>query len=377
MKTISIIFLLFFSFGTFGQSAKKMNKKLRADFALEEQKQDSTLAVFLKRRFEFDSLKLIANSKIVLLSDKESFARNPYLKIYELTRQLEQLGINPNTLIPADSGVKGLPDYRRSFVPIREIIRTDVKFEKVSSRLYLDMFKIKEQNSMLSGKLNEYELHTKSNREKQEELEIYNEQLKAFLPRVDSLITVYEKLIVQLNSQEQILKNKLGELEENYRLKGPKGFPEGYRKVFPNIHPLPGDVEVAVTRDTDEGPFASEIVPKVVEVPEQNPEVYKVVDEPAEFPGGMSALKNYLDTHLNYPPVAKQMGISGKVYLQFVVSDKGVISDIKIKKGVTDCPECDMEAKRLVRTMPNWIPGKMSGKPVNSYFILPIIFKLN
>lgn len=105
--------------------------------------------------------------------------------------------------------------------------------------------------------------------------------------------------------------------------------------------------------------------------------IYDLVDEPASFLGGRVALIKYIADNLKYPTVAEDAGLEGKCYLQFVVSMNGYISNVKIKRGVPDCPECDIEAVRMVKAMPKWIPGKVSGKAVNSTFILPVTFKLN
>ena len=104
--------------------------------------------------------------------------------------------------------------------------------------------------------------------------------------------------------------------------------------------------------------------------------IYSFVDEPADFPGGSAALKKYIADNLKYPQVAKDAGLEGECRLWFVVSMNGYVSNVKIRKGVPDCPECDAEAIRLIRRMPKWIPGKINGKNVNSTFSLPIIFTL-
>jgi protein TonB len=104
---------------------------------------------------------------------------------------------------------------------------------------------------------------------------------------------------------------------------------------------------------------------------------YKVIDESAEFPGGMAALKKYLAENLVYPETAKEQDIQGRCYLRFIVTAEGKITQISIARKMTDCPECDQEAIRLVKGMPDWIPGKMNGKPVDSVFNLPITFKLD
>lgn len=104
--------------------------------------------------------------------------------------------------------------------------------------------------------------------------------------------------------------------------------------------------------------------------------IYSFVDVPAQFPGGVEAMQKYLATSIVYPKEAIEMGLEGRCYLTFVVTDKGEITNIRVRKGVTDCPECDQEAIRVVKAMPNWIPGVLNGKNVNSYFALPISYKL-
>lgn len=112
-----------------------------------------------------------------------------------------------------------------------------------------------------------------------------------------------------------------------------------------------------------------------IEKPKE-PEIYTYVDEYAEFPGGPAAMKKFLGENLNYPQVARELGLEGRCNLQFVVSASGNISNVTVVRGVPDCPECDKEAVRVVKSMPPWKPGKVGGKSVNSTFNLPVSFKL-
>lgn len=105
-------------------------------------------------------------------------------------------------------------------------------------------------------------------------------------------------------------------------------------------------------------------------------DILEIVDEPAEYPGGMTAMREYLKNNMMYPMSAKEAGIQGKCYLRFIVNTDGSISDVRVLRGVADCPECDKEATRVVKNMPNWKPGRMNGKDVKMYFTLPISFKL-
>ena len=104
---------------------------------------------------------------------------------------------------------------------------------------------------------------------------------------------------------------------------------------------------------------------------------YETIEIPAEFIGGTSALKLYLKTNLIYPPEAKSAGIEGKCYLKFVICEDGSITNVQVLKGVPDCPECDKDAVRVVKSMPNWKPGRINGKAVNSFYTLPVSFKLD
>jgi protein TonB len=103
-------------------------------------------------------------------------------------------------------------------------------------------------------------------------------------------------------------------------------------------------------------------------------EIFTFVEEYPEFPGGDKALKEYIVNNIRYPEVARQSGISGIVYVQFVVEKDGSISDVKVLRGIGG--GCDEEAMRVVKSMPKWKPGKQRGQPVRVYFTLPIEFKL-
>lgn len=93
-----------------------------------------------------------------------------------------------------------------------------------------------------------------------------------------------------------------------------------------------------------------------------------------EFIGGETALFQYLSDHIRYPQMAKEAGISGKVYLTFVVDTNGAISNIEVLKGIGG--GCDEEAVRVLRNMPRWNPGKNNGRPVRVHFNLPVSFTL-
>lgn len=111
-------------------------------------------------------------------------------------------------------------------------------------------------------------------------------------------------------------------------------------------------------------------------VDDGNPDrVYDVVEKMPSFPGGFEALMAYLEKSIIYPPEASRKKIEGRVIVQFIVSEKGKISDIKVAKKVD--PLLDQEAVRVVRKMPRWNPGTHRDKPVKARYTLPITFRLD
>ena len=104
-------------------------------------------------------------------------------------------------------------------------------------------------------------------------------------------------------------------------------------------------------------------------------EIFTFVEQPPTFPGGEEALAKYLSKNIRYPRVAQENGISGTVFVQFVVDSEGNIKDVKTvgaKKG----GGLEEEAVRVVKTMPKWKAGKQNGRQVSVQFNLPIRFTL-
>ena len=107
---------------------------------------------------------------------------------------------------------------------------------------------------------------------------------------------------------------------------------------------------------------------------EEEPEVFVVVEEMPLFPGGIVELLKYISEHLEYPAVAMENNIQGRVIVQFCVTPSGGISKVSLLRSVD--PELDAEAIRVVKTLPSFKPGKQGGKPVPVWFQVPITFQL-
>lgn len=103
-------------------------------------------------------------------------------------------------------------------------------------------------------------------------------------------------------------------------------------------------------------------------------EIFMIVEEMPEFPGGSEALQKYLAQSVRYPVIAQENGIQGRVYIQFVINQNGEVTNATILRGVD--PSLDREALRVVEAMPKWKPGKQRNRPVRVSYTVPINFVL-
>jgi len=137
------------------------------------------------------------------------------------------------------------------------------------------------------------------------------------------------------------------------------------------------ETEVEFNAQDDENNVNIQIVPRVdVEVDDDVEEdvIVLVPEMDPEFPGGMEALYNYLAQNIKYPTLARETGITGKVYVSFVVERDGSIANIKVERDIGG--GCGQEAIRALKSMPKWIPGKQKGRPVRVQFHLPVSFMM-
>ncbi|HVB02981.1 MAG TPA: TonB family protein [Chitinophagaceae bacterium] len=103
--------------------------------------------------------------------------------------------------------------------------------------------------------------------------------------------------------------------------------------------------------------------------------VFRSVEQMPEFPGGDDALLRYLSDHIRYPAVARENGIQGTVFLEFVVNADGSIQNVKVISNPIG-GGCEDEAMRVVKGMPRWRPGRQNGQAVRVFFHLPVRFRL-
>ena len=137
------------------------------------------------------------------------------------------------------------------------------------------------------------------------------------------------------------------------------------------------NVEESTIQSSEENNQAVEIryvpAPVVEEEPVEE-EVFMVVEEMPEFPGGMGECLKFLAKNIKYPTIAQENGVQGRVIVQFVVNQDGSIVDPVVMRSVD--PYLDKEALRVIKMMPKWKPGKQRGKAVRVKYTVPVTFKL-
>ena len=109
-------------------------------------------------------------------------------------------------------------------------------------------------------------------------------------------------------------------------------------------------------------------------VSQTDQKVFDTVEQMPEYPGGMQAMIEFLQTNMKYPEDAAKQKVEGRVMVQFVVETDGSVSDVHVAKQVF--PSLDAEAIRVVQAMPKWTPGKEKGKEVRVKYNLPIVFRM-
>ncbi|MFV0290645.1 MAG: energy transducer TonB [Mangrovibacterium sp.] len=136
---------------------------------------------------------------------------------------------------------------------------------------------------------------------------------------------------------------------------------------------LEEELEIESIDDSNEPIVVAPVITQAAEVVTES-EVFIVVEQMPEFPGGVNAMRAYLGKTVKYPTSALENGVQGTVYISFVVNQDGSIVDVKVLRGVD--ASLDKEAVRVVQSMPKWKPGKQGGKAVRVSYQVPISFKL-
>ena len=142
----------------------------------------------------------------------------------------------------------------------------------------------------------------------------------------------------------------------------------------PDEEEIEEEIEMNLDVEVNEETVIEELV--FDEAPEEEAvdEIFTIVENQPEPPGGMQGFLKYVGEEMEYPKTAKRMGIQGRVFVQFIVDQNGNLTDVKAIKGIGG--GCDEEAERVIREAPKWTPGKQRGRPVKVKMVLPVTFKL-
>ena len=194
-------------------------------------------------------------------------------------------------------------------------------------------------------------------------------------------VRTYEKEVKEVQQRTAIdeLEDQIMQTQEKEEPPAPPEEPEAVTtelKVVENDAELTN--EVGLINAEDNANLAQEEFKGVQveeEEEEEEEEIFMVVEDDPEFPGGLDALAQYLAKNIQYPDLARQNNITGRVFVTFVVEKDGSVGQVKVLRDIGG--GCGAEAMRVVKSMPKWKPGKQRGKPVRTQFNLPVNFDLN
>lgn len=157
--------------------------------------------------------------------------------------------------------------------------------------------------------------------------------------------------------------------------------PKAAAKVIDIINIVNNDVELEeeLFIENTEADFETvidvkPIVTSIEEEVEEEVEVFFFAEEQPEFPGGQPGLLKYIKDHVNYPVIAQENGVQGRVIVRFVVDEEGSVTNAEIYRSID--PSLDREALRVINTLPKFKPGRQGGNPVKVYYTAPINFIL-
>ena len=382
-----IITAICFPLLLFAQSSKKVNKRLRADIQRISEQIDSLEQVYHERNPIYQAYRDSLRAERRQLGKYAEGQRMLWPIVDEIMANLKDLG--ENEAFEQEFAVLGSQKGNFPDSLVEKVARFAPTFRFVepfySEQMdYINSLKLSEQNEAL----NSYKDNAIKKRTDAigiiENVNRLNELAPATLIELRSLLDFHKGYTERLFQFRLLITERKEQLKKKFCAEGPKGFSLEYQQIFPECFPEKKNEVLETTNvgASDRTDMIAEesaaYAPMPLPEPRKNPnDIYEIVDEVAEFPGGIGAMRTFLVNNMRYPQKALDMGVEGKCYLKFVVNAEGKISDVYVIRGVPDCVECDTEGIRVVSMMPSWKPARVDGKPVNSYFTLPITFKLD
>lgn len=377
------------------QSKKVLNQQLKSELAHQVAVYDSMQTSLLSKQKQLNTLReeALGDTKFsVKFKNKETEIRTILLRNHRL---LKELHFDANTVCNLNETLKvPAPKAVVSYDKNSDLQKQKFQLVAMDSIRDLTDMKLKDQNELLKQQVAQYDSVNKLNGAVLTDMQGVIDQITNIREEYAAYFKSYQEFNNDLATKSDLLATKFFEvrtqlmkeeaIEQEKEMVAEKKEMERRRRKNPNqLIFIPPVIEGRSAYDEIEEPaFITKEERVAVRDPRSIPEppnpqpVFERLEEPAEFPGGIAALKKYLSENMNYPKTAEENGIEGKVFLKFKVMDTGKIQDVKVAKGIPDCPECDQEAIRLAENMPLWKPGKLNGKPISMYYSLPITFKL-
>lgn len=401
MKLILSLLLICSSTAIFAQSKKTINKRLSLDLKEVKAMNDSIIkeyASVIKSQIAVESIISPINNQ---LTRKREDIEILQARIHTVKGEMFNSGYNPNQFVSEN-------ELENLYAQAGTLNYEEEYYKLVSSPLIIvvedpadvSKEKIKVQNQLLLVKINEYAKAIENNKIALFHQQKMLEEMERLKTLAGNQLNICTQASIDLDEKYQILVTKQDELRQKEEEERRERLAEETKNAKKNkkakikyIPPVIVEEEPplvyekidytifdtqTVSGDSDWTWDNADVAPPPPPAPSysENSEIYEIVEEIPEFPGGWEAMKKFLTDNLRYPPIAKEQGVEGKVYMKFVVTNTGEVSNVNVVRGLAGCPECDAEAKRVIKMMPKWKPGMNKGKAVSCYFSLPIVFKL-
>lgn len=351
MKSCILFFLVLSCLQTsLAQSKrKKENEFLVRQLEERSENYDSLKYVFYVDLYEFeDGIKKTCQSLLTTFSIREN-------QINRLERDIKVYQSKLMRLKEPFSTMRALelPETKIKRDLERDLSSFDPMYVEIAQKSIPDKRR-KIQNEFLRKRIHTYDSISHLNEQIIRNMYLFKEGLRLLIPTLLEKQRLYDEHITYLEKENTDLINQLNKLYDKYIKKGPEIFPDEYNEVFSGGR---------ITNDSIES--------------YEEPALYCIDREEAEFPGGMQNLKYYVSKHYHVPEIALELGLEGKAWVRFTIKEDGSVSDVIVVKGITDCRECDQEAIRIVKQMPYWRPAMRNGRAVKTVWKMPVEIKLN
>lgn len=181
--------------------------------------------------------------------------------------------------------------------------------------------------------------------------------------------------VVDMSNEDVIVEEEMLVTRQDEKIEPPEQPEEQKQQQTLDVIEILDDNADIEETEFDFEEFNEEEEVEIEEVEEEEDKIFIHVKNMPEFPGGITALRRWIGTHVNYPAVARENGIQGTVYLRFEVTKSGKVGRVEMQKGVD--PLLDDEALKVIKKLPKFKPGEQNGRKVNVWYSIPVTFKLS